>query len=439
MNSQPDDSDYRSSHEIFSQDHNAQREQIMQRIASLPEPVRSEQRHNRRFLHRSLVALAVVILLAIGAPFLWDGQQEAYGMEGYLDRLLAIRSAEIRGFLRQEIVEQDGKKTRKKFPVRYFFERPGKLSMEHYGFSSPSNDEPTLIRHMIKSLDHDVLEIQLPNQKKIATRIDPRLTELRIEQMIQSLLPELLLTSPPESFEKLRSEELEGVNCDVYSVTTGEGAIRSTQRIWLNPRTGLPEQIAVFDVDESGEEQLTMMLGTIDVDVTAPQDLFPLQQVERNNDDRPAERTNIEAIGSATAGPVGIAKWYSLQLDETTVLCCWSQRETIDGETLWFNQQPAFKLNSADEVRNLESQPIRDFESNGVRWRWSVVRSDKPCAWRTLHVSATHGRNTASASLLPLRFPKSRLNEIFDLLQSLTGSEEEASATTLDSLISSPD
>ncbi len=443
MNKRPSDHDYRNAHEVFSENHDILRTQFLERIANSPEPAEPAgpvQPHSRRVLRRSLVALAAAILLAVGVPFLLDGKQKAYGMEALLDRLLAVRSAEIRGYLRQEIVEQDGSKTQQQFPVRYFFERPGKLWMDQFGFSYPGDDEPTLIRHSIQAIDHDVLEVQSPDQgRKIASRIDPRLAELQVEQMIQGLLFEQLLDNPPEAFEKLRSEELNGVTCDVYSVTTGEMPILSKQLIWLNPRTGLPLQIAAYQVNASGDEQLAMMLNDITFDNAAPQDLFPLQPAKQNHGDALAQRTGIQAIGSATAGHVGIANWYSLQLNETTALCCWSQREEVDGETVWFNQQPNFKLISTDEVRDLRSRPIRDFESEGVRWRWSIVRSDKPFIGRTLQVSATQGRSTVSATLLPLRFRTSRLKEMFDVVQSLSGGDQEASAATLDSLLSSPD
>lgn len=182
-----------------------------------------------------------------------------------------------------------------------------------------------------------------------------------------------------------------------------------------------------------------MMLDDITFNSDAPEDLFPLQRGSQDLGHDLEQQSRVQAIGSATSGSVGIANWYSLQLNESTALCCWSQHEDVGGEVVWFNQQPRFQLVSADEVKDLRARSIRDFESDGVRWRWSLVRSDKPFHGRMLQVSAVQDGNVVSATLLPLRFQVSRLQEMFDIMQSLSGGDKEDSSASLDSLLSSPD
>ncbi len=337
MTNANDDRMFRAAYEMFSSDHDQQRDRLLRGIADAPARDGASGPANegsaevpgaavRRNAKRSLTVLATVLLVALIVPSVWDGSgQKAYGIDDLPQRLLTIRSLEIRRFLVQETVAEDGEEQPHQFPFRYFFERPGKLWLETYGFRFPGEGQPTIVRPAVVAIDDDLHMLRLLDEDRtLATRIDPRLTELLVEHLVQTQMFEQLLGGPPDSFRKTASETVQGISCEVYEATQwrNEKADGSTHRVWLNPNTGVPLQVAHYHTKPSGEEKLASMMVEIRVNKGVPADLFALRGVEDLPPAAADAAAGIGMISSGGAGPMRLVTDSGLCLRHEQIVDC---------------------------------------------------------------------------------------------------------------------
>ncbi len=432
----PSDQELRNAYQAYSTDHEAQREALMKAIAAEALPTGdSPTPPSRRWVlwSRSVAAIAAMLLLVVSVPFVWNAtSHKAYGMDGLPQRLLAIRSLHMQGFLSREIVNEDGETESKTFPTRYYFERPNKCWIEHYGFSDPGSGKPTIVRRVNIGIDgHAKLTHDLASGRKLVESIDPRMTELQVELMIQSQMLEQLMNASADAFKKVSSEQVAGVVCDVYEAASiaEERQLGSTQRIWLNPRNGLPVRVESSD----GEQELVSTLEKIELNVDAPADLFPLVA---DVDTPPRRPEGIDSVSSSAAGPVRMGAWHSLRLSPTKALVCWTQHDLIDNEKHWFAREPEFTLASNTTPQALTVETLREFVSKDVHWRWSLVRTagGTELGHRDIRATVTHDNGVTAFEVKPLQFSDDRLPEVFDFLQAVTPGESGSNKLTLQSL-----
>lgn len=432
--------DLRCAYDVFSEDHESQRDELMQLIAKKPNAVvaRTVADHRWYTLNRMLAALAAVLLVMIGSLILLNSNTSvAYGIETLTQRLLAVRSLHVRGFLVQKVVNGNGEEETKQFPVRWYFERPKRLWLESYGFSDQGDSKATVVQQNNTGIDGDLRVSEDPSSgKRIMVPVDPRTSELMVELMIQSLIFEQLVHGPVDQFVKVRTEQANGIQCDVYeqkskSVTGTSG---SMQHIWLNPRNGLPVRVDIFRLSSDAEPQLALTLNEIRVNEVAPDDLFPL---ERDSALLAREFAGIKAVGFSSAGPTRMGTWYALQLSSTKALVCWTQHIIVDGEVKWFTHEPTFSLAGKESNEALKVENLREFSSNAVRWRWSLISlsGEEQLTGATIHATVKYDGNSAFCEILPLQFPTDRLQEVFDVMQELTPSANGEKILTLDSVV----
>jgi hypothetical protein len=202
---------------------------------------------------------------------------------------------------------------------------------------------------------------------------------------------------------------------------------------WI-PRNGLPLRMDLYFLKGSDQPQLALTLSEIRANEEAPEDLFPL---DRNSALPPQEFAGIEAVASASAGPTRLGTWYALRLSSTKALICWTQHVMVDGEVKWFAQEPTFLLAGKESNEALKVENLREFSSNAVRWRWSLISlsGEEQLTGATIHATVKHDGNSASCEILPLQFPKDRLQEVFDVMQELTPSATSDRILTIDSVL----
>lgn len=439
-NSDQRSNDLRCAYDVFSEDHESQRDELMQLIAKKPNAVvaRTVADHRWYTLNRMLAALAAVLLVMIGSLILLNSNTSvAYGIETLTQRLLAVRSMHVRGFLVQKVVNGKGEEETKQFPVRWYFERPKRLWLESYGFSDPGDGKATVVQQNNTGIDGDLRVSEDPSSgKRIVVPVDPRTSELMVELMIQSLTFEQLVNGPTDQFVKVRTEHANGVKCDVYEqkVRSEAGARGSMRHIWLNPRNGFPVKVDLYLLSSDAEPQLVLTLNEIRVNEGAPDDLFPLAS---DSDPLPQELAGIKAVGSASASPTQLGTWYGLQLSSTKALVCWTQHIIIDDEVKWFTHEPIFSLTGNGSNEALKVENLREFASNGVRWRWSLISlsGEDRFAGTTIRATVKHDGKSTSCEILPLQFPKDRLQEVFNVMQELTPSATGDKILTFDSMV----
>lgn len=90
----------------------------------------------------------------------------AYGIETLTQRLLAVRSLHVRGFLVQKVVNGNGEEETKQFPVRWYFERPKRLWLESYGFSDQGDSKATIVQQNNTGIDGDLRLSEDPSNGK---------------------------------------------------------------------------------------------------------------------------------------------------------------------------------------------------------------------------------------------------------------------------------
>lgn len=439
-NADPRDDDLRKVYATFSVAHESQRNELMRVIAKEPKVVVSKSVANDRWytLSHMVAALAAVLLLVIGSSvFINSNVGKAYGIETLTQRLLAVRSLHVQGFIVHKVVNSEGEEETKQFPVRWYFERPKRLWIQGFGFSDAGNAQATIVHQQNIGIDGDVQIFLDPNTaKRIVTPIDPRTSEFRVELTFQSLMFEKLIDGSPRQFQRVSSEQVSGVDCDVYELQLvklqeGRGWLH---RIWLNPRNGLPVRMDLYDLSNGSEPQLAMTLSDIRVNEDAPGDLFPL---ERSGDLPSPEPVGIRPEGgSASAGPIHVGAWYGLRLSPTKGLFCWTQHTVVNDEVRWFAHEPAFKSTYSESGETLQVETLREFASNGVRWRWSLVSlpSDEELELSTIYATIKYKGHSASFGSLLLQFPEDRLQEVFDVMQALTPGTTGDKVLTLESL-----
>ncbi len=434
------DNGLRNAYDVFSEDHESQRDELMSRIANEPNVVvtKSVAQHHWYKLNRMIATIAAVLLIMVSSLVLLNSNTSvAYGIETLTQRLLAVRSLHVQGFIVQKVVNSQGERETKKFPVRWYFERPKRLWLQSYGFSDQGDGRATVVQQNHTVIDGDLRVSEDPSSgNRFVVPVDPRTSELMVELMIQSLTFEQLVHGPTDQFSKVRTEYANGVKCDVYEqklggLSDGQGTL---QRIWLNPRNGLPVRVDIFHLSSGAEPQLALTLSNILANEDAPDNLFPL---EHDHALIPREFAGIEAVGFSSAGPARLGTWYALQLSSTKALVCWTQHIMVDDDIRWFTHEPKFSLAGQESNAVLEVENLREFSSNGVRWRWSLISlsGEEQFSGTTIRATVTYDGNSASGEILPLQFPEDRLQEAFDVMQELTLGATGDNVLTLDSLV----
>lgn len=262
--------------------------------------------------------------------------------------------------------------------------------------------------------------------------------ELFVESLLQRNIFDRFTGQALDAFAKSSTEKIAGVLCDIYESNSqpesGDGGPDFVDRIWIDPKTGLPRKSGTWQKTESGEEPL-FITDEIQFNV----DTMPAEFVMEIPDgyevtEVPELSDELSAVGSGSAGNTSLATWYAFNIDDRAVLLCWSQHDRVDGEKHWFAREPEIWLEFAGQFRACENKLISTAQTSGKQWRWTLfIPTDrKPISNEYLRMQIHDNGSTVFTGKLPLRFPEQRLGSIIDQASAL--GNQDAERFTLDQI-----
>ncbi len=183
------------------------------------------------------MAATVLAALSLGFYF-WHGAGRVYALEDLPARLLEVKSIYANGWRYEH---GDAKRA-----ITVFAERPGRYWYTHYGVFGPdaTHAEPRRSSGYVAGDGGEELHVFSSDRRAYVDPIPPIENELKTEHILQHEIPGDLLSGKSEDFAKTGSEIVGDAQCDVYERSLG---LLKT-RLWLNPKTGLPEKIAYYSV-----------------------------------------------------------------------------------------------------------------------------------------------------------------------------------------------
>ena len=344
-------------------------------------------------------------------------------MEDLPKRLLELHSIYMTGWSLQP--------DHKKYPTTLFAERPNCYWYTQYTVSGPDamHEHPQFVSTYLACNGHEELRVFVDDKKAWVDNMPPIASELSTEQIFQHQVLPALLDGSRGDFVKTGSEMVGDTRCDVY-----EGRWVFKTRVWFDPRSGLPMQIAYYGVAKTGQEEMHVAFDHIEVNVSAaekglsfavPEDY----QVTRNDEANPLNRlgSSKNSLGKLTSG-------YYLNIDEKAVLVCWAC-DTGSGEKMGHGEV-TFMLGQNRECNNTKMATVN---INGREWNWSLVSSkekEERIGSDGLKVFPFWDKSRkSSVQYTPLRFPEKRLRSIIEEIQLATKTVPEGGKPfTLDML-----
>lgn len=424
----PVDADFRRAYEVFARGHQRQRAALVAKLAEADAKPQAASRPWRRTMTMR-AALAAVLVLVAGTVALFGlrGPERVYGVEGLKERLLAIRSIHIKGWLYQQTKTEFGMAT-VRFPTETFHERPYRQYHMSYGFSTGGDEALERVtrsaivgdRSRLMFVDHD-------GKRAIISPTDELNAELAVEQMLQMSLIEKLGQGAPADYQQVGVERIDNVPCDVYEyVESADSPIRFRLKLWLNPTNGMPVKVAGYVIEDDSDMPFWEWTE-IALNVQPPADMFSFsvpKEYERIEPPAGTPAPPLSAMMSgATSGDFYFSAWVGLNIDDRAVLVCWTGRSGEGDEAKWFDKTPEFDLAAMDGgPQPCDEIALWTGEVGDDRWRWSLImpRDGAAIGNAFLNMTRTEERSSASLGTLPLAFPEQRLTKLVEEVQRRT-------------------
>ena len=430
----PTDEMFRSAYAVHERDHAAQREAM---LGALPQEAPIARRLRLRI---AVAAFAAVLLGGLGiAGFVALRPSPAFGLDGLHERLQSLRSIYVKGWEFQRTKTKFGTATLR-FPIERYYERPSRYYNTGYGFGSQGNDDLVQVTSSYSANDGQRSLMVLRDQKKaiLQSNVDPLETELYVENaMQQSELEQQLTSKHPEEFERVGSERLNGVWCDIYQSKVAKDFWR---RIWINPTDGLPVRVLGMTRGPDGNEQPDYDYTEIRTNADPPAKLFSFEVPKGfeviEMKESPKSRS-IQPTGSAAGYNHFAGAWIGLKIDDRAALVCWTQYFEEKEKKLWFHDAPRLVLRGATD-RKCSEQTLYEMKSGDLNWRWSLIFPDdkKPLGLDPLYLKFSGPKHSISLGVQPLVFSPARLAEMVEKVQrrSLEESSDLSAAKSLEQL-----
>ncbi len=434
---------FRASYEGYATNHDRLRAEL---LAKLPAKLqRSSQSAARGWRLISAGATLAVILLVIGgiASLSTLRPQQAYGLADVRQRLQAVQSLYVKGWIYERTQTKFGTAT-VRFPVQHYYKRPSTCYMVSYGFSSGGNDDLKKVTKITMANDDKRSMVLVEPEKKaiVGPTTDLLQAELMVENGLQVSEIMLLLGSLPEGFEQVGRERVRGQECDIYESKKGKGA-PFWRRVWLDPRIGVPARVVVLSGEAGEEPQVEQEYDVIQANVEPPPDLFTFETPEGFDRVEVTEALPVRSIGNFSSGSSGnrsVSLWVAIKLSDKAVLMCWSQSTDTKESQGWFKDMPRIVLEGKSE-RECKERTLYETMSGSLRWRWSIItpKDEKPVGADSLTLSFSSSGDNMSMGGQPLVFLGRRLPEMVERVQqrSLEESGELKKALSLEQLQSS--
>jgi outer membrane lipoprotein-sorting protein len=417
----PTEEMFRDVYSAYDREHAARREALM---AALPlaTPARVDIRLRGRWL-TAFTAVAAVLIVALGIAGLeMFRPTPAYGLDGLRERLQALHSLYVKGWVYQRMQTEFGTAT-VRFPVERYYERPAKYYMVSYGFSLGGNDDLKRVSHVTVANDGSRTMLLSADTKQavLGPSSDTLGAELRVENGLQVDEAQQLLNGVPKDFERVGAERLDGEMRDIYESKPIEHD-DFLRRVWVNPKTGLPVRVVGLHRSGAGEEVLVYEYTVIRANSDPPAKLFAFDVPDGYKVTDMKEAPAVQGIADYSSGAAGDkhgATWAAMKLDDNAVLLCWSQWNDDNGEKKWFHNEPRFVLQSGKD-RECTEHRLYETTSGELRWRWSIVTpSDKKAVGSdSLAVKFSDPKDgSVTLSIMPLAFPEERLENMVTRVQ----------------------
>jgi outer membrane lipoprotein-sorting protein len=444
--------DLADAHKLFHRGHAEQRARLMAALSQTVER-RTEKISPRTIpLPLRLTAAGLLIAATVALLSLSPGGR-AYGIEGLKERLFAIRSLHLKGWI-YHYRDTDSGRVPLAFPTEWFYERPCRRYGISYSFSD-NGKELKVTSGVIASDGEQTIVIDKDNNTATFTPADKLQSELLVEGSLQTRLFQELGKANLDDFEKVAAERVNDLECVVYELKSngqpgGQHAdgphdpIRFRTRLWLNPQDGMPVKVAGYMIKPAGDE-IFWEWTEIGINVDPPPGMFSFEipaGFERIEGEKPNEAAAIATLsGGGGMGANGISAAVSsgvaLNIDDKSVLYCWSVRTTGKDGVQWFDGQPEFSLDDGDK-RPCQEITLRtdDFGERQSRWSLIVPRDRRPLGNATMGMVYRLGRSTSSMNVSPLEFRPKRLAEIVEEVQrrTLPPNHDTSEIWTLDKL-----
>jgi outer membrane lipoprotein-sorting protein len=467
MSPPPKKDDWARAHEIFKQNHEAGRERLLGMLSDEVFPKTTVRRRSMRSVIRVLaarpflshwkskltVAATLLAALTISLFALRHGaEQTAYGLEDLPKRLLEIKSIYLTGWIFEPTFDpaEKGKENEspKKYPIKIFAERPDCYWHTSYGFSGPdmNHKDVRVTSRTVAGEGNKMLFVSHDEKTAMEVPVAELRNELMTETLLQSQIPQQWLSGHLSEYVKTDVETVNNVPCDVYERSMD--AIRRKSRLWLDSKTGLPAQIASYDIDKNGQERLAQIIDHVEVNIPAsvtglsfdPPEGYQVTKIPQPTAQQPKTMLTLDALSSAGQDKDGVStsmgSWYVFNLDDKAVLCCWycdRKPESKDNAKI----TPEFMLGAAHPCEHKE---IASADVEEHHWNWSLV-FPKQVGDRIgddFFKIAYRVPNGGSMNLedVPLRLPEDRLQAILAEVQqtSKTTMPNTSEPFTLDTL-----
>lgn len=416
MNDLYPDDEVRRAHELFRRNHAEARQALLQQLDQ-PEPPPALRRGGTwsRGAARLLAAAAALLVAVTLGSQLWLSPQRAYALADMPQRLQELRSIYLSGW----IFAPDGEK----HPMTFFAERPGSYWHTAYGFSGGGDGRPTKVTSRY-SARHGQELLVVSHDEKSATvlEVSPLVAELDNELMFELSVFNAGLQGRLNEYAKVRTEKLGDLVCDVYEHSSPPGL----SRVWLNPQTGLPVQIAAYLRESSGKETPLLLYDHIETNVTAaakglsfaPPEGYQVKRAAIPADANPL----LMPTSSGGAGSDQLATWYALRITDQVALLCWSHQ--VGGAKK--ESEVRITLANGEPCEHVE---VASADVQGQPWRWSLVmpkKADQKLGNEELQLTLVgSGPKGGQVGLgaFPIRFPDERLRTLILEVQKATGSK----------------
>jgi outer membrane lipoprotein-sorting protein len=403
-NTPPNNDDLTRVHEIFKQNHEAGRERLLGMLSDDVFPKTTVRRRSMRSVIRMLAArpflnhwkskltVTATLLATLTISFFalrHGAEQTAYGLEDLPKRLLEIKSIYLTGWIYEPTFDSaENKESPKKYPVKIFAERPDCYWCTSYGFSGPDMNHKELRVNSWIAAGKGTKVLSISHDEKTAseTTVAELRNELMTEMLLQSRIPQQWLSGHLSEYVKTGVATVNNVPCDVYERSMD--AIRQKGRLWLDSKTGLPAQVASYDVDAKGQEHLAQIIDHVEVNIPAsatglsfdPPEGYQVTKIPQPTAEQPKAMLTLDVLGSAAHDKDGVStsmgSWYVFNLDDKAVLCCWyGERKSESKNDGGVDIMPEFFLTGKGPC---EPRKIASADVGGHHWHWSLVFPKQP-------------------------------------------------------------
>jgi outer membrane lipoprotein-sorting protein len=429
------DTELRAAHELFTAGHTEHRDRLMSALQHAKQTAPRQSWWQTVPMPMRLTAAGLLIAATAALIGLLQGDR-AYGVEGLRERLLAIRSLHVKGFIYQQTKTDVGPATIA-FPTEFYCGRPLLQYHRSYGFGFNDGERLTQVtKHISVSDGNQTMLLDQNNKTAIFSTTDTLRAELQVESSLQIRLFEPLRLADAGEFHRVGEDLINDQMCHVYEhFDSADEPMRFRTRIWLDPNNGMPVKVVTHAIERNGTEVIFSEWNEIGINVDPPAEMFLFQVPEGYQRIEPAHPKAGNSIligggGSISAGgkSASFSQGPMLNIDNRAVLIAWSLRSTgqnVKDGPQWFDIQPEFTLEDATR-RPCDEITLRTDESGDQKVRWSLIvpRDGQPLGVASLGIVYRLDRSTGSFGGKPLEVNAKRLPKLVEEIQQRTLPED---------------